>query len=83
VVVNCAAIPESLLESELFGYTRGAFTGAFQSQLGRIHAAHGGTLLLDEIGDMPMSMQPSCCGSCMREKCSAWEARIYSGWMCG
>lgn len=57
VVVNCAAIPESLLESELFGYTRGAFTGAFQSQLGRIHAAHGGTLLLDEIGDMPMNMQ--------------------------
>jgi DNA-binding NtrC family response regulator len=57
VVVNCAAIPESLLESELFGYTRGAFTGAFQSQLGRIHAAHGGTLFLDEIGDMPMNMQ--------------------------
>jgi len=57
VVVNCAAIPESLLESELFGYTRGAFTGAFQSQLGRVHAAHGGTLFLDEIGDMPVIMQ--------------------------
>lgn len=57
VVVNCAAIPESLLEAELFGYTRGAFTGAFQSRLGRIHAAHGGTLLLDEVGELPLSMQ--------------------------
>ena len=57
VVVNCAAIPESLLEAELFGFTRGAFTGAFQAKLGRIHAAHGGTLLLDEIGELPLSMQ--------------------------
>lgn len=57
VVVNCAAIPESLLEAELFGFVRGAFTGAFQSRLGRIHAAHGGTLLLDEIGELPTSMQ--------------------------
>ena len=57
VVVNCAAIPESLLEAELFGFTRGAFTGAFQSRLGRIHAAHGGTLFLDEIGELPLSMQ--------------------------
>jgi DNA-binding NtrC family response regulator len=57
VVVNCAAIPETLLEAELFGYTRGAFTGAVQARLGRIHAAHGGTLLLDEIGELPLSMQ--------------------------
>ncbi len=57
IVVNCAAIPESLLEAELFGFTRGAFTGAFQARLGRIHAAHGGTLLLDEIGELPLSMQ--------------------------
>jgi DNA-binding NtrC family response regulator len=57
VVVNCAAIPESLLEAELFGFTRGAFTGAVQSRLGRIHAAHGGTLLLDEVGEVPLSMQ--------------------------
>lgn len=57
VVVNCAAIPESLLESELFGHARGAFTGAVQSRLGRIHVAHGGTLFLDEIGELPLSMQ--------------------------
>lgn len=57
VVINCAAIPESLLEAELFGYAKGSFTGAIQARTGRIHAAHGGTLFLDEIGDMPLSLQ--------------------------
>jgi DNA-binding NtrC family response regulator len=57
-VVNCAAIPETLLEAELFGYARGAFTGAMQSYAGRIQAAQRGTLFLDEIGEMPLSLQP-------------------------
>jgi DNA-binding NtrC family response regulator len=57
VVVNCAAIPEPLLEAELFGHARGAFTGAVQSRLGRIHVAQGGTLFLDEVGELPLSMQ--------------------------
>jgi transcriptional regulator with GAF, ATPase, and Fis domain len=57
VVVNCAAIPEALLEAELFGHARGAFTGAVQSRLGRIHVAQGGTLFLDEVGELPLSMQ--------------------------
>jgi transcriptional regulator with GAF, ATPase, and Fis domain len=57
VVVNCAAIPEALMEAELFGHARGAFTGAVQSRLGRIHVAQGGTLFLDEVGELPLSMQ--------------------------
>ncbi len=57
VKVNCIAIPENLLESELFGHERGAFTGAIQQKIGRIEQAHGGTLFLDEIGDMPLSLQ--------------------------
>jgi two-component system NtrC family response regulator len=57
VAINCAAIPENLLESELFGYEKGAFTGAVKQTLGKIETANGGTLFLDEIGDLPIALQ--------------------------
>jgi len=57
VAINCAAIPEQLLEAELFGYEKGAYTGAVKQTLGKVEVADGGTLFLDEIGDMPLALQ--------------------------
>jgi len=57
IAINCAAIPETLLEAELFGYERGAFTGAVKSNIGKIEMAQGGTLFLDEVGDIPLPLQ--------------------------
>jgi formate hydrogenlyase transcriptional activator len=58
ISLNCAAIPTGLLESELFGYERGAFTGALAQKIGRFEMAHRGTLFLDEVGDIPLDLQP-------------------------
>jgi len=57
ITLNCAALPESLVESELFGHRRGAFTGAVANQMGRLHAADGGTLFMDEVDSLPLPIQ--------------------------
>jgi DNA-binding NtrC family response regulator len=81
VVCNCAALVDTLFESELFGYVRGAFTGAQQDKIGLFEYASKGTLFLDEIGEMPLGAQVNCCVCCRITRCGGSVPRRRATWM--
>ena len=74
VKLNCAAIPTGLLESELFGHERGAFTGAIAQKIGRLELADQGSLFLDEVGDIPIEIQPKLLRACRNVSLKGWAA---------
>jgi len=82
VAINCSAIPETLMESEIFGHERGAFTGAAERRIGCFELADGGTLLLDEIGEMPAPTQAKLLRVLEDRKVRGWGARARLQWMC-
>jgi transcriptional regulator with GAF, ATPase, and Fis domain len=82
VAVNCPTVPENILESELFGYKKGAFTHATQNKRGLFQEADGGTIFLDEIGDISPPSRPSCCAFCRKRRSNPWEMPAPCTSMC-
>ena len=81
VKVNCAALPSALVESELFGRERGAYTDALTREIGRFELANGSTLFLDEIGELPLEFRRSCSGFCKRASSKGWVVPRPFAWM--